>query len=188
MGISSGIHSHFVDAGRVKVWGRSSILLIATLMLGLLTPAHAQTIESLTADELETVLSQAGLSPQMKTDSTNNAPVAFGQVGEYEFTVRAMNCGGSPQACGELMFFANFNLGRQLTVRDFFPINQFNESQVFGRAYVLMSSGENGEVGVDYVIELNGGVTKDHVTQNVERWSDVVTAFINSMTASPAGS
>lgn len=157
-------------------------------MLGLLTPAHAQTIEALTADELETVLSEAGLSPQMKTDSTNNAPVAFGQVGEYEFTVRAMNCGGSPQACKELMFFANFKLGRQLTVRDFFAINQFNESQVFGRAYVLLSSGENGEVGVDYVIELNGGVTKDHVTQNVERWSDVVTTFINSMTASPAGS
>lgn len=166
------------------------VCAIAALMMQVSTPntARAQTLSALTAEELEQVLSDAGLSPEMKTNSANNAPVALGTVGEHNFTVRSMNCSGNPKACSEFMFFANFQLNRPITVGDFVAINNYNETQVFGRAYVLRSSGRSGEVGIDYVIELDGGVSLDHVTQNVERWGDVVTAFIESMTASPAGS
>ncbi|MEK7264696.1 MAG: YbjN domain-containing protein, partial [Pseudomonadota bacterium] len=54
-------------------------------------------------------------------------------------------------------------------------INRFNDSQVFGRAYLI--PGRN-QVGVDYVIELDGGVTMDNITRNVSRWADVINAFI----------
>jgi len=159
----------------------------AFCVLATVRPVNAQTIEALTADDIEQILTEAGLPPSMRTDSSNGAPVAFATVGETEFTVRAMNCSGRPLACRELLFFANFELGRQLTVGDFVSINNFNESNVFGRAYVLRSAAPAGEVGIDYVIELDGGVSKDHITSNVERWGDVVAAFIESFTASPAG-
>jgi len=75
-----------------------------------------------------------------------------------------------------------------LSVADLVAVNNYNESQVFGRAYVLRSSGESGEVGVDYVIELGGGVSKEHIEENVARWADVVAAFIQTMTSSTTGS
>ncbi len=156
-------------------------------LLATVRPVHAQSIEALTADDIEQILTEAGLNPSMRTDSSNGAPVAFATLGETEFTVRAMNCSGRPPLCRELLFFANFELGRKLTVGDFVSINNFNESNVFGRAYVLRSAAPAGEVGIDYVVELDGGVSKDHITSNIERWGDVVAAFIESFTASPAG-
>ncbi|MEL6111556.1 MAG: YbjN domain-containing protein [Pseudomonadota bacterium] len=165
-------------------------MVLALTLFGARFPiasAAAQTIDAVTAETLETILEEAGLSPEMKTDATTNSPVAIGQVGEFSFTVRTLDCSGRPQRCTTLMFFANFELGRRITGGDFVAINNFNESQVFGRAYVLRSSGEKGEVGVDYVIELDGGVSRDHLAGNIERWGDIVSAFITSITTSPAG-
>jgi len=147
--------------------------------------ASAQITSSVTADELETALSEAGLNPSMIVDSSNGAPVANGKAGEISFWVRALDCSGAPIACENLMFFANFNLGRQVTARDYMIINDFNESQVFGRAYII--EGAN-QVGVDYVIELGGGVARDHLTKNISRWSDVIGSFIEKFRAGQAGS
>ena len=74
------------------------------------------------------------------------------------------------------MFFANFALGRDVTSSDYRIVNGFNDSQVFGRAYVIEAT---GEVGVDYVIELGGGVTEAHLAQNISRWADVINAFVS---------
>ncbi|MBT8472422.1 MAG: YbjN domain-containing protein, partial [Marinicaulis sp.] len=108
-------------------------------------------------------------------DSATGAPVASGQAGEFGFFVRAMSCSGSPAACENLMFFANFELGRAATTNDLRVVNQFNDSQVFGRAYVLE---QQNQVGVDYVIELGGGVSQEHLAQNISRWADVISAFV----------
>jgi len=84
---------------------------------------------------------------------------------------------GDPLACENLVFFANFPLGRTVTADDFRIVNRFNDSQVFGRAYILES---RQTVGVDYVIDLGGGVSEDHLAQNISRWADVIAAFVAS--------
>jgi hypothetical protein len=142
--------------------------------------ASAQTKSKVTANELEAVLAGAGLAPTMMADSATGAPVAQGKAGEITFFVRALGCSGAPAACENLVFFANFDLGRTVTQNDFRIVNGFNDKQVFGRAYILEPQ---SQVGVDYVIELSGGVTMDHLTMNVARWADVIGAFIDSFRA-----
>jgi hypothetical protein len=138
--------------------------------------ALAQTKSRLTAAELEAVLTNAGLRPTMTEDAKSGAPVAQGRAGEFIFWVRALNCSGLPKACEDLMFFANFNLERDVAPNDFQTINAFNDAQVFGRAYLIEAE---KQVGVDYVIELGGGVTQEHVTKNVARWIDIIAAFVD---------
>ncbi|GJL90450.1 MAG: hypothetical protein DHS20C04_01090 [Hyphococcus sp.] len=162
------------------IWGMKK-LLIAMVMAGAAWSAasnavRAQTLGSLTGDQLEDILSAADLSPSMMADSATGAPVATGKAGQFDFYVRALSCSGSPSACETLVFFANFELGRTVTANDYRLVNSFNDSQVFGRAYVLEGT---SEVGVDYVIELNGGVTENHLSQNISRWADVISAFVS---------
>ena len=155
---------------------RRLLLVVSSVAVAFSASAAAQTRSALTAEQLETVLSEAGLNPSMMADAATGAPVASGSAGEFAFYVRALDCSGSPAACESLVFFANFELGRDATANDFRAVNSFNDSQVFGRAYVLDS--EN-EVGVDYVVELSGGVTSEHLSQNIGRWADVISSFVD---------
>ncbi len=161
--------------GRIRtVLTGAGVLLAAGALV--LSPAGAETLGAVTADQLEDALTDAGLSPDMMADSATGAPVAQGKAGQFGFYVRALSCSGSPQACETLVFFANFELGREVSQSDYRIVNSFNDSQVFGRAYVLEGT---GEVGVDYVIELDGGVTEEHLSQNISRWADVISAFVS---------
>ncbi|WP_411817000.1 YbjN domain-containing protein [Hyphococcus sp. DH-69] len=163
---------------------RFSMAMGAALVLACAPGASAQSLGSVTADQLETVLSAADLSPNMMADSQTGAPVAAGRAGDFGFYVRALGCSGAPTACETLVFFANFELGRDVTESDYRIVNSFNDSQVFGRAYVL--EGTN-EVGVDYVIELGGGVSEAHLSQNISRWADVISAFVAKFQSGSAG-
>ncbi len=147
--------------------------------------ASAETIEAVTADQLEAALAAAGLNPTMLEDAASGAPVAQGVAGEFKFFLRALSCSGRPPACENLVFFANFELGRAATAGDFRIANDFNDSQVFGRAYVLENQ---DQIGVDYVIELGGGVSEDHLAQNISRWADVISAFVEKFREGHSGS
>jgi hypothetical protein len=155
----------------------ASALIGAVLATGM---AAAQTTSAVTAQEIEAALMEAGLAPQMTSDARTGAPVAQATLGELTFFVRALDCAGAPMACENLIFFANFDIGRAPTPQDYRTINAFNDRQVFGRAYVIQA--EN-LVGVDYVIDLGGGVTKKHLSQNIGRWTDVMAAFIDNFKA-----
>lgn len=150
----------------------------ATLLLA--GAASAQMLSAVTADELQSALAAAGLSPTMAEDSSTGYPVAAGKIGEIVFWVRAIDCRGAPLACENLMFFANFDLGHEATAKDYVIINSYNDSKVFGRAYLIEAQ---SQVGVDYVIDLGGGVSMDHLTKNIARWTDVVAAFIEKFSA-----
>jgi hypothetical protein len=157
----------------------------AAAFLILSSPAFAQTKNALTSAEIETVLSDAGMAVTMMEDAASGAPVASAQAGQVQFWVRAIDCKGAPKACSTLVFFANFELGRAATQADYEIVNRFNDSQVFGRAYLLPA---RNEVGVDYVIELDGGVAPGHISANVARWADVIAAFISHFSSGPATS
>jgi len=152
----------------------AAAFLGASLLFG---SAGAQSIDAVTGEQLESALDAAGLGSSMTEDAASGAPVATGTAGPFEFNVRAMDCAGDPLACENLVFFANFPLGRTVTADDFRIVNRFNDSQVFGRAYILES---RQTVGVDYVIDLGGGVSEDHLAQNISRWADVIAAFVAS--------
>ena len=153
----------------------SKTFALAAIAFGLAGAAAAQSIDAVTAGELEAALAEAGLNPTMLEDAASGAPVANGQAGQFSFVVRALDCAGDPPACENLMFFANFDLGRNAGAEDFRIVNSFNDGQVFGRAYVLE---KRDQVGVDYVIELGGGVSEEHLAQNISRWADVISAFV----------
>lgn len=163
-------------------WGSKMMRFLKNAAFGaafamvLCTGAGAQTLGAVTGDQLESALTEAGLNPDMMADSATGAPVAQGKAGQFGFYVRALSCSGAPKACETLVFFANFKLGRDVAQSDYRIVNSFNDSQVFGRAYVLQGT---NEVGVDYVIELNGGVTEEHLSQNISRWADVISAFVS---------
>lgn len=165
--------------GIVSVLGAFAAMVLAA------PQASAETLDAVTADQLENVLTAADLSPNMMSDAQTGAPVAAGQAGDFGFYVRALSCSGAPSACETLVFFANFELGRAVTASDYRIVNSFNDSQVFGRAYVLEGT---GEVGVDYVIELGGGVTDAHLLQNISRWADVINAFVQRFQEGAASS
>jgi hypothetical protein len=167
------------------IWGMKKLLIAAVMMSAAWSVASAQTLGSVTGDQLENILSAADLNPSMMADAQSGAPVATGKAGDFEFYVRALSCSGSPASCETLVFFANFELGRTVTANDYRLVNSFNDSQVFGRAYVLEGT---GEVGVDYVIELGGGVTEGHLSQNISRWADVIAAFVNKFQDGAASS
>ena len=157
-------------------------LTAAAAAFALAGAAQAENIGAVTADELEAALSEAGLNPTMMADAASGAPVANGRAGEFSFNVRALDCSGKPVACENLMFFANFELGRTATATDFRIVNRFNDGQVFGRAYVLE---KKDQVGVDYVVELGGGVSEDHLSQNIARWADVIAVFFETFQEGP---
>ncbi len=161
----------------------AAIALAASM--GLWAPAVAQSKSALTADELSAVLGAAGLRAEMTEDAQTRNPVAAAQAGSINFWVRALDCKGAPKACSTLMLFANFDLGREATTKDYKTVNAFNDRQVFGRAYLLP---QRMQVGVDYVVELDGGVTPDHISRNIARWTDVIDAFIAHFSAEAAGS
>ncbi|MEO1013966.1 MAG: YbjN domain-containing protein [Pseudomonadota bacterium] len=146
-------------------------------------PARAEVTDAMTGDEIIAALEAAGLAASLLEDVDSGAPVARVIAGDILYFVRAMDCAGG--ACSTLLFFANFNLGRDATTDDFGAVNAFNERQVFGRAYVV--DGKN-EVGVDYVIDLDGGVTRAHVADSIGKWADVVASFRNHFRASRTGS
>jgi hypothetical protein len=154
-----------------------SFSALAAMTMALAAPALAETKSALTADEVMSVLGEAGLAPQLSQDLATGAPVFLGRAGDINFVVRALNCGGAPAACENLLFLANFDLGRAVTADDYVIINRFNDSQLFGRAYVLANT---SQVGVEYVLEMGGGVSSEHIAQNVSRWANIIGAFLGN--------
>ena len=157
--------------------------LAAALALAAL-PASAQVKTALTGDESEAVLTEAGLSAQPMLDSKTRAPV-FKVATEDggEFWVRTLDCAGAPVACSTLVFFRNYTLQEGVASQLHYEIvNDFNEGKLSGRAYVLKGAGPQGadQVGVDYVIELDGGVSSEHLARRVAHWGEVVRAFVQS--------
>ena len=166
-----------------KLWITASAGLM--LAFSLTASVSAQMIDRITGDQLESVLDAAGLNPSIIPDVDTGAPVGQGTAGEFTFFVRALSCSGTPAACENLVFFANFGLGRAPSARDYQIVNDFNESNVFGRAYIIE---DKKQVGVDYVIELGGGVSNDHLSENIGRWADVITAFVEKFREGYSGS
>ena len=178
------------------------ILKLAAFVLvwagfGAASAAQQDVQDRISAAELEQVLRDAGLEPTMLKDGATGAPVAtvvfrdednldsFGRPQQTVFVVRAMDCGGVPMKCGQLVLFANFDLSRDVTEQDFRVVNEFNDTSVHGRAFVLENK---RQIGVDFRIDMIGGVTGDHIDGRIERWPGVIREFRQRMQNANSGS
>ena len=145
-------------------------------------PASAQVKTALTGDEIAGVLSDAGLSATAMSDFRTGAPVFKVDSEVGEFYVRALDCGGAREvACATLVLFRNFSLQEGKAAPMHYDIvNEYNETKLSGRAYVLKGTGPAGEdqVGIDYVVELDGGVSKEHLARRIALWTDIVRTFV----------
>ena len=167
-----------------------TMLAAAAAGLALAAAAQAQDSrpvrEALTGQQLSNALQTAGLAPTLIKDQATGNPVATGTLpGGLVFVARAMECGGLPKKCGQVVLFANFDVGRELGDADFRIVNAFNEGNLNGRAYVLE---DKSQIGVDYMIDLTGGVTDEHVGSKLTRWPAVVGDFQQEMIAAQTGS
>lgn len=153
--------------------------------------------DRITASQLEAMLKEAGLNPTMLRDKATGAPVAtgvfvdhnnlssFGQPRTTTFVVSGKECGGLPMGCEQLVLFANFDLGREVSEQDFRVVNAWNDSSVFGRAFVLESK---RQIGIDFRVDMIGGVTGDHVEGRLGRWPEVMRDFRAKLEAASNGS
>jgi putative sensory transduction regulator len=143
------------------------------LALSLSFPALAEVKSTLTSTEFETVLRQAGFDPIM-AKSESNEPFATIATEEFVFTVAAKQC--TDAACGLLLFFANFDLDREMTLTDYKAVNSFNDREFFGRAYVR---GSQQQVGIDFILDLRGGLDTGYISQNAERFPAILQKFVD---------
>ncbi|NHK28225.1 YbjN domain-containing protein [Parvularcula flava] len=177
-----------------RVWGnvmlgnlrKIGLVLAASVMAGWAVPSFAADIaEDMSAEEIDSLLSGAGFNTTLMSDKSEGTPVAVARLGQVNFVVRALSCEGAPARCSQLLFFANFDLGRTITNADYRVVNDFNDSSYDGRAYVLEDS---GEIGVDFIIDLTGGVTPAHIQSRLGRWQGIVSDFLREMNAAQTGS
>ncbi len=170
-----------------KTTVKSGVLaaITAALVFSWAPLVAAEVSDSMSAADIEQLLSEAGLGGKILEDKGTGAPVALGKMGEISFVVRAMDCGGSPIACKRLLFFANFDLNRDVSDTDFRIVNDFNEAHFDGRAYVIENT---NQMGVDYFIDLTGGVTSDHISSRLSRWRGVVNTFLKDIRSASTGS
>lgn len=155
-------------------------------------PGHALAAEltdGMTGEEIGQMLEGAGLSHTLMADKNSGTPVAVGKLGQINFVVRALACEGTPVSCAQLLFFANFDLNRPVSEEDYLIVNDFNDSAFDGRAYVVEEGTANGgQIGVDFYIDLTGGVSAEHVTGRLSRWQGVVSSFLEEMRKDRTGS
>ncbi|MEM8985575.1 MAG: YbjN domain-containing protein [Pseudomonadota bacterium] len=155
--------------------------LIAASIFAATAPASAQNgdqiVGGVTGMELQQILSAAGFSASVASDRSTGAPVIVGQAGQFPFYVRTFGCedDGGQERCDQLLFFANIELDREITEEDYKIVNRYNESKVFGRGYVIE---ERQAVGVDFAVNLRGGVTISNLADSVSNWINVLDDFI----------
>lgn len=153
----------------------SKTVLIGALSTFLsLQSVSASVIETMTAQDVSDAINIAIIDAKVIDDESNGHKVVEGRIDNYVFFVRLKSCEETNTFCRDLVFFANFELDREPTLQDFKIANSYNDEKVYGRAYVLEDA---NQVGIDYVVAL-GGVTDDHVQDDIDRWAFALEDFV----------
>ncbi|NOX74074.1 MAG: YbjN domain-containing protein [Alphaproteobacteria bacterium] len=152
--------------------------MFVKLMLGFLGvfvmagPVAAQIRDTLNLFEFEQVLIDAGFAPEMSVPQSSGEPHARIFAGGFNFTVIGKECAAS--SCEVMLFVANFDLDRDVVFKDYEIVNSYNDTQLSGRAYVLV---DDRQVGIDQVIDLRGGVSQEFILLKAGRFPDLVQTF-----------
>lgn len=131
--------------------------------------AHAQMMGNSPQDivTLARTIGPAELEP-----SNNGQPMMTGSVEGNDYGILMYGC--EDNACDSLQFFATFTTDRNgLTL-----MNQWNEDQRFGAAYVARS----GRVILHWSVNIDFGITRQNFTDSLDIWRLTLAEFNSHIT------
>lgn len=138
-------------------------------------------IYSTTIGEMAVLLKSFGWEAELVDDGEGVPDAVQISFNNYNSWLRLKNCLESvPERCRTLIFFANFDLGRKVSTQELVIVNTYNDEKVVGRAYYLENTEQDNDdqVGIDFRISLNGGVTREHLTLETGNWDEVIDEFV----------
>lgn len=142
--------------------------------------ATAEIISRVTVQEMADLLSGFGWEASVWEDDKEPSDFVQIKFNDYTSWLTLKDCfeGASPK-CSTLLFFANFDLGRRISSGDSEILNKYNDTKVIGRAYFLKKpEQEMDQIGIDFRISLEGGVTREHLTLEARKWEGAIDDFI----------
>ena len=140
----------------------------------------AQVISQLSYPTVLSLLADTGITAELVT-SDDNVSYLVGTYRNTSFIMRLIDCQSEKaEACTTLAIFANFveDDGKTITDGDKTKINQYNENEVFGRAYY---SADGTALGVDMVVSIEGGTTDAFVKAQLVNWTEALGTFLQQL-------
>lgn len=162
---------------------------VAAAVLGLAfqpAPAMAQTmITGVGVADLAPILAENGWTAEPQTKDGIQTPFIALEFEGFTGWAKLMDCPGETlEGCEAVLLFANFDLGGKISSDQAALVNKFNDSQAAGRAYYFLGDGEDADqVGVDYRISLQGGVTRQHLAMETVSFRNAVVALVEVFSA-----
>lgn len=140
--------------------------MAATLAAG---PLNAQTVSAGAPQSVIRALQAAGYKAELAADSGGD-PMIRSNASGAKFTIFFFGCEKNVN-CTEIQFYAGWT-----DKVSFEQINSWNRKHRFGRAYV----DDEGEVNIEYDINLEGGSIPDALFRNdLELWDSLMGEFQN---------
>jgi hypothetical protein len=144
------------------------VFAATAIALSLAAPAHAQMLGN-TPQDIVSVAQSFG-SAQMEA-SNNGQPMMTGTIEGNNYGILMYGC--EDGACDSLQFFATFTTQRNgLTL-----LNQWNEDQRFGAAYVARS----GSVILHWSVNIDFGISRQNFADSFDIWRLTLAEFNNHL-------
>lgn len=165
------------------------IALVFFMAAGFAPATHAfqgrtdEIISYTTAGDMAVLLKSFGWEAELVDDGEGVPDAVQISFNNYNSWLRLKNCFENvPERCRTLIFFANFDLGKKVSSQDMVILNSYNDKNVIGRAYYLEKQDRenNDQIGIDFRISLNGGVTREHLALEAEKWDEVIDIFVET--------
>lgn len=145
------------------------VFAATAIALSLAAPAHAQMLGNTPQD----IMSVAqGFGPAQLETSNNGQPMMTGSIDGDNYGILMYGC--EDGVCDSLQFFASFTTERNgLTL-----LNQWNEDQRFGAAYVSRS----GNVILHWSVNIDFGVSRQNFADSFDIWRLTLAEFNSHLT------
>jgi hypothetical protein len=164
---------------------RRFAFVLATLFLALLARAEAadtapSTFDTINRTDLMALMQQAGLTSVSDSTTDEASPWLLGRMAnDFPVVVRLYSCEagvtGPQRHCPYLSFSVTWNNTKNT---DLAAVNGYNAQKVFGRGGI---SADGKTVYIDYAVNLEGGVTSDHIVKNIAYFLIAVNDFTTSV-------
>ena len=156
--------------------------VLATLLLAALTPAKAadtpppNTFSTISRTDMMALMQQAGLTSVSDGTTDEASPWLLGRMAnDFPVVVRLYSCEagvtGPDRHCPYLSLSVTWNNTKNTELA---AVNGYNAQKVFARGGV---SADGKTVYIDYALDLEGGVTGDHVVKNIAYFLMTVNDF-----------
>ena len=144
-------------------------LALAASALGLAMPAGAASVRAQDPESLVTALRNAGYAAKLGTDKVGD-PMITSELDGTSFQIFFYNCTDHTE-CATVQFHSGYDLKSAPSLS---AINDWNQSQRFGRAYLDKEGDPILEMDVDLD---DGGLSPDLFIDNVEFWATVLPKY-----------